>query len=148
MKYRYMLFANLIGWTAMSLLDLATEKGCDDMPMTIFAWSAGFIVAVFYILFDRLRAKECPAGVKRTLILTGQWIGTTAAFGVPVVYLAINNRWLVPQAQGGWEHFLNGIEYWLFGVLFIVEPVLIFWAYNGIMALCHHFKKKKTAGGI
>ena len=148
MKYRYIFLANLIGWAGISLLDMASEKGHDGLPMNVYIFAAGFIVAAIYILIDLIRVKECPASFRRILILTGEWIGTGLALGVPITVLVGNNKWIIPQAQGGWEHFLNGIEYGLFGIFFIAEPVLIFWAYNGIMALSRHIKNKKNTGGI
>ena len=28
----------------------------------------------------------------------------------------MNEMWIVPQATGGWEHLLNGIEYMMFAI--------------------------------
>lgn len=46
--------------------------------------------------------------------------------GLPIVWLAgTTDYWIVPQAMG-WEHFLNGIEYFVYGTLYVgILPLFI-----------------------
>lgn len=101
----------------MSCFDWIEEMYQRDYTMIVtFALLIG--MGVFYIIYQ-INTGDIQDTFPRKLKYKFIWLAMGAAFGGVIGTLAVNNMWIVPQAQGGWENFLNGIEYWIFGILFV-----------------------------
>ncbi|MCQ2497214.1 MAG: hypothetical protein MJ131_11560 [Lachnospiraceae bacterium] len=136
MRFLKVFAANLAGWAVFSLLDWFTESDFSFYtPIGEYVFLAGVLFSIIYMIIHIRKNKGQRGSAKEVLKDTGLWLGASVLLGVVIVTLVINNVWIVHQATGGWENFLNGIEYFLFGMLWAGEPLLLIWLYYGIRAL-------------
>jgi len=115
--------ANLAGWTIFSFSDYLEETGNDGSFMAVVAWGIPALVGIAYIVRNMLERRERAYTIKECLKNAGKWFLVSGMFGVVINALLINEWWFIKQATGGWENFLNGIEYALFA-LFLTGGVL------------------------
>lgn len=106
---RLYIIMNLAAWALFSLVDYIEETTNDDFEVVALIFLP-VIVCVTYCIFE-LKTERLTRPFKEKAIDKLIWIGISSAFAVLVCYLLSNNIWIVKQAQGGWEHFLNGAEY-------------------------------------
>ena len=52
------------------------------------------------------------------------------------------NNWIVHQDTDGWEHFLNGLEYPLFGFMLVVGFVITAVLCEAVIGIVNYIKKK------
>lgn len=114
----------VVSWGLLTLCDWIEETGGEDL----FAYVCLLTPVVLSVLYFCLRKKlygvpEIP--MKQVLQFCGMWLAQSCVFGVLLTVLAAGwNRWIVRQATEGWEHFLNGLEYPMFGFLLGAIPLL------------------------
>ncbi len=56
--------------------------------------------------------------------------------------LVINEMWIVPQAAGGWEHLLNGIEYMMFAITLAGIPFVAVVLIESVIGIVKVVSKK------
>lgn len=118
------LVVHIISWGLLTFCDWMEETRGEDL----FGYVALITPLVLTVLYFCLRKKLYGASeisMRHVLQLCGIWLVISCAFGVLLTMLVVRwNRWIVHQAHEGWDNFLNGIEYPLFGFLLGVLPLI------------------------
>lgn len=125
---RLYIIMNLAAWALFSLVDYIEETTNNDFEFLALIFLL-VIVCVTYCIFE-LKTERFTRPFKEKVIDKLIWIGISAAFSVLICYLMSNNIWIVKQAQGGWEHFLNGIEYVFMAFSLVVICSLFFFVFD------------------
>ncbi|MBR6536518.1 MAG: hypothetical protein IKT67_04900 [Lachnospiraceae bacterium] len=120
----FSIVANVIGWAIFTFSDFLEETGNESSFMGFVFWGVPAAVGLAYIIRNLMVRKEGPDSVKECLKNAGKWLLVSGVIGVGINVAVIFDRWFVKQATGGWENFLNGIEYALFA-LFLTGGVLV-----------------------
>ena len=125
----FSIMANVIGWAIFTFSDYLEENGNGDSFMWIVLWGVPVAVGLAYIIRNLMVRKEGPDSIKECLKNAGKWLLVSGVIGVGINVAVINEWWFIKQAIGGWENFLNGIEYALFALFFTggVLGVIILW---------------------
>ncbi|RGY96268.1 hypothetical protein [Clostridium sp. AM58-1XD] len=124
----------ILSWAVLTLADYIEETTSNDfLYITEFALPA--LMAVMYMIFQTKIHGTSQSRVKNALSVLGLWTIENILLGILIMSFANNNRWLVHQKTGGFENFLNGIEYGIFPFLNIMEPLIIFllWGIAGLI---------------
>lgn len=109
----------LVCWLMFTFADFLEEEYNNTIlfgPMVI-----GLPIATFalYIAFRKWFYEKLKPGVADVAIFLANWLIVAIILLVPITLMTCNwNNWIVHQATGGWENFLNGIEYPLFGIFY------------------------------
>ncbi len=121
--------ANLIGWTILTFSDYLDETTTNGVYMMNVIWGVPALVCVAYIIWDLMQRKEGADTIKECLKRAGKWLLVSGVIGVVINIAVADEWWLVKQATGGWENFLNGIEYALFALFLTggVFLIIILW---------------------
>lgn len=125
----FSLITNIIGWTIFTFSDYLEETGNGDSFMWIVLWGVPSVVGLAYIVRNLMVRKEGADTVKECLKNAGKWLLVSGVIGVGIHVALAFDLWFVKQATGGWENFLNGIEYALFALFLTggVFVVIILW---------------------
>lgn len=120
---------NLIGWAILTFsdyLDEATSGGGYTMSVI---WGVPVLVAIAYIIRNLVQRNEGADTIKECLKNAGKWLLVSGVFSVIINVAVADEWWFIKQATGGWENFLNGIEYLLFALFLTggVLGVIILW---------------------
>lgn len=133
------LVVQVIAWGLLTLYDWMEETGGDDL----FGYAVLITPFVLTVLYFCLRKKLYGTGeilMKHVWQLCGIWFLISCAFGVPLTILVVHwNVWIVRQAQGGWDNFLNGIEYPMFGFFLGVPPLIAVILGEVIIRIARHY---------
>ena len=62
--------------------------------------------------------------------------------GFLIGVLVTNEMWIVPQATGGWEHFLNGIEYMMFAITLAGIPFVAVVLIESVVGIVKAVRKR------
>ncbi len=62
--------------------------------------------------------------------------------GFLIGVLVTNEMWIVPQATGGWEHFLNGIEYMMFAITLAGIPFVAVVMIESVVGIVKAVRKR------
>ena len=62
--------------------------------------------------------------------------------GFLIGVLVTNGMWIVPQATGGWEHFLNGIEYMMFAITLAGIPFVAVVLIESVVGIVKAVRKR------
>lgn len=147
MHYTFIILLNMIYWMLISLGDWVEEHNKHDGTLLLVFFAVSLLtVSGIYILRDLGRRKGCAATWREMLIFAIQWVGIGSLFGIGVNILVITNHWIVYQAQGGWENFLNGIEYAVCFLGFAAAPcaAILLYNYGRWMYYCLRNRVRKT----
>lgn len=136
----YSVLCNLVAWTLLTLSDFYGERTHNHLEMAV-AIVLPVIMVLVYICY-MLISKRIHANWKSKLCDKGIWTVVSALFSFIVSFLVGEEVWVVKQATGGWEHFLNGIEYMSFGILFTGGCLIAFLIFDGMVALIRYIKNK------
>lgn len=121
----YVLISHIVSWMLFSATDYLAEEWTTQDAMAVFLFSVAFLNLAAYIIRDLKIRKGRAADAKEMLVFSAEWLGIGGLLSVLVCLLVFQNRWIVEQAVGGFENFLNGLEYLVFAV-FLVFFSLIF----------------------
>lgn len=118
------LLVQLIAWAGFTITDFIEETTSNNFEdIAVF----GIPIAVVAV-YAFVRKQNWQPGLKYgkwvALILL-YWLGMTAGVTAVVMKLINQDKWIVYQAAGGWEHFLNGLEYAVFGIMLAVIPIVL-----------------------
>ncbi len=116
--------ANIIAWGLFTLGDYYEELRSTDFFYVLVFYAAPIIVSLLYILL-RGRIYKDGVNLKAIAVTSLSWIMISVIFFLVISYLVLNEMWIITQTRGGWEHFLNGIEYPLFGIFFAAIPLIV-----------------------
>ncbi len=116
--------AQLLSWTLLCAVDYIEETRHGDL-FVVPLFLLPPILGVVYLLLRRwLHSPEWKYW-QNLLFCLGSWTAGAAAFGIPICICVNDNTWIIPQASGGWENFLNGLEYYMFPFFLAGVPLLM-----------------------
>ena len=122
--WKFSIVVNMVGWAVLTINDYFDETTVYGMDMLSVISVVPALAGVAYIIWNLLLRKEGADTIKECLKNVGKWSLVSGLFGVLINVAVANEWWFVKQATGGWENFLNGIEYGLFA-LFMTGGVLV-----------------------
>lgn len=121
-----MLFiTQVIAWFLFTLSDLIDEHSSEYTEGFALFIICSAIVVLYFVFRDDFYKDVRIKKWKELICLLFIWLVQCAIFGGIISSLALNNTWIVHQATGGWEHFLNGIEYPVFAIILALLSVFI-----------------------
>lgn len=109
------LIAQLICWSIMTLSDYIEETYNDSYNLVV-VFAVPLICVILYIIFRKWIYDNQIVRLKDVAIICAAWMICGLILGFLIGALVMNEMWIVPQATGGWEHLLNGIEYMMFAI--------------------------------
>lgn len=114
----------IICWIIFVFGDYLSETVSNDILLYTALLLLPVIIPIAYLIFQKKVHYDSVPGWVNTLTVLLVWGVENLIFGRIIIALQI-----VPQAYGGWEHFLNGIEYLMFPLFNIALAVIIvsFW---------------------
>ena len=80
--------------------------------------------------------------LKDVAIICVAWVIFGLIFGLGISVLVNNEMWIVPQATGGWEHLLNGIEYMMFSMTLAGIPFVVVVLIESVIGIVKVVSKK------
>lgn len=160
----FFLLCQFTGWFFFTIYDFIDEMGRGggqyalEELVFVFNLILPFVIIWAYILFmnkAKYRAAVTPEGepVWRPLDEKGWkykalskllWLGIGVLFLLVFYFLSEKDLWIVPQATGGWENFLNGIEYYVFGILSPLVCLAGFLLYDIGRGVFRWYRKRKS----
>ncbi|MBD5510495.1 MAG: hypothetical protein HDR08_04490 [Lachnospiraceae bacterium] len=118
------LLVQLIAWAGFTMVDFIEETTSNNFEdIAVFGIPIA-VVAVYAFMRKQNWQPDLKYGKWVALILL-YWLGMTAGVTAVVMKLIDQDKWIVYQAAGGWEHFLNGLEYAVFGIMLAVIPIVL-----------------------
>ena len=118
------LVVQLICWSIMTLSDYMEEMNNDSNNLFV-VFAVPSVCVVLYIIFRRWIYANQMVRLKDVVIICMTWLICGLIFGLGISVLVNNEMWIVPQATGGWEHLLNGIEYMMFSMTLAGIPFVV-----------------------
>lgn len=118
------LLVQLIAWTGITMVDFVEETTSKDFEAIAILGIPIAAAAVYAFVRKGNQEPDLKYGKWIALTLLG-WLGMTAGITTVVMLLVNRNNWIVPQDREGWEHFLNGMEYGLFGIMLAAIPIVL-----------------------
>lgn len=109
------LIAQIICWGMMTLSDYMEETYNDSYNVAV-VFAVPLICVILYIIFRKWIYDNQIVRLKGVAIICAAWMICGLIMGFLISVLVTNEMWIVPQATGGWEHLLNGIEYMMFAI--------------------------------
>ena len=109
------LIAQIICWGMMTLSDYMEETYNDSYNVAV-VFAVPLICVILYIILRKWIYDNQIVRLKDVAIICAAWMICGLILGFLIGVLVTNEMWIVPQATGGWEHFLNGIEYMMFAI--------------------------------
>lgn len=130
-----------IGWGILSLVDYYTEVTRNDVIYPVVFGLPAICLVLYFIFRGKIYDGQTSGAEKWKFI--GIWFGISLILGLIITFMTCEwNNWIVHQATGGWENFLNGIEYPLFGIIFGPFLSLIVGLFEAVIALVKIWIKK------
>lgn len=136
------LIAQLICWSVMTLSDYMEETYNDSYNLVV-VFAVPLICVVLYIIFRRWIYDYRMVGLKDVAIICVMWLICGLILGLLVSAMITNEMWIVPQATGGWEHLLNGIEYMMFAMTLAGIPFVAAVLIESIIGIVKAVRKRK-----
>lgn len=109
------LIAQIICWGMMTLSDYMEETYNDSYNLVV-VFAVPLVCVALYIICRRWIYDDQLVRLKDVAIICVTWLICGLILGFLIGALVTNEMWIVPQATGGWEHLLNGIEYMMFAM--------------------------------
>ena len=142
-NYVAMMVAFMLAWSFFTFSDYCEENHLFhyDAMMTIGLLVVPVIIPILYLVFEKHINSVIMSRAKNTLAIMGIWLVINAVIGFAVSVMINNNKWIVKQATGGLENFLNGIEYMIFPFFLGIIPIIIVAIWRLICLIYHKVKK-------
>ena len=143
------LIAQLICWSIMTLSDYIEETYNDSYNLVV-VFAVPLICVILYIIFRKWIYDNQIVRLKDVAIICAAWMICGLILGFLIGALVMNEMWIVPQATGGWEHLLNGIEYMMFAItlagipfvaVVLIESVVGIEKIKQVMDACYQAKR-------
>lgn len=133
----------LLMWTLFSFCDYIDETKRSDIAM-IFAIIFPIFLAVIYLIFEnKLCNNHVFSKVKNTIFFIGIWCIETVLVGIAIWKMIDLDIWIIHQPTGGWENFLNGIEYPIMGITAIAIPIILIVIWKVVSYIYNSIKRKQ-----
>lgn len=135
------LVVQLICWSIMTLSDYMEEMNNDSNNLFV-VFAVPSVCVVLYIIFRRWIYDNQRVRLKNVTIICVAWLIFGLIFGLGISVLVNNEMWIVPQATGGWEHLLNGIEYMMFSMTLAGIPFVAVVLIESVIGIVKVVSKK------
>lgn len=135
------LVVQLICWSIMTLSDYMEEMNNDSNNLFV-VFAVPSVCVVLYIIFRRWIYDNQRVRLKDVVIICVAWLIFGLIFGLGISVLVNNEMWIVPQATGGWEHLLNGIEYMMFSMTLAGIPFVAVVLIESVIGIVKVVSKK------
>lgn len=135
------LVVQLICWSIMTLSDYMEEMNNDSNNLFV-VFAVPSVCVVLYIIFRRWIYDNQRVRLKDVVIICVAWLIFGLIFGLGISVLVNNEMWIVPQATGGWEHLLNGIEYMMFAITLAGIPFVAVVLIESVIGIVKVVSKK------
>ena len=135
------LVVQLICWSIMTLSDYMEEMNNDSNNLFV-VFAVPSVCVVLYIIFRRWIYDNQRVRLKDVAIICVAWLIFGLIFGLGISALVNNEMWIVPQATGGWEHLLNGIEYMMFSMTLAGIPFVAVVLIESVIGIVKVVSKK------
>lgn len=144
-NYAAILIAFILAWSLFTFSDYCEENLLlyYDALMGISLCVIPVIIGMLYLIFEKRINSAKISKAMNTWAIIGVWIGINTITGFIVCYMVSYNKWIVKQATGGWENFLNGIEYFIFPFFLGIIPIIIVAIWRLISFIYNNAKKSK-----
>ena len=126
------LVVQFICWGMMTLSDYMEETYNDSYNLVV-VFAVPLICVILYIIFRKWIYDNQIVRLKDVAIICAAWM---------IGALVINEMWIVPQATGGWEHLLNGIEYMMFAITLAGIPFVAVVLIESVIGIVKVVSKK------
>lgn len=122
--------AQMVSWVVFILGDYVDEAISDSSLLFTAIVVQPFAMPVLYLVFKkRIHYHEIPGWVN-TLTALAIWDAENICLAMASSALMAHGMWFIHQAYGGWDDFLNGIEYMIFLFVNIFVPTAIVALWN------------------
>lgn len=138
----YVLISHIVSWMLFSATDYLAEEWTTQDAMAVFLFSVAFLNLAAYIIRDLKIRKGRAADAKEMLVFSAEWLGIGGLLSVLVCLLVFQNRWIVEQAVGGFENFLNGLEYPVFAVFLVFFSLIFIILWNVCRGLYYRVRRR------
>lgn len=135
------LVVQLICWSIMTLSDYMEETYNDSYNLVV-VFAVPLICIILYIIFRKWIYDNQIVRLKDVAIICAAWMISGLILGFLIGALVINEMWIVPQATGGWEHLLNGIEYMMFAITLAGIPFVAVVLIESVIGIVKVVSKK------
>ncbi len=116
---------HVLSWGLFSLEDYLWEY-VDSGDYFFSFWGMPIIACILYFYFRKRIFRLQSITWKGNAVFFLIWFVVSLVFGFVITLMTCEyNNWIVRQHTGGWEYFLNGIEYPLFGILLGAGPLIV-----------------------
>ncbi len=120
------LFFNIVAWTLLTISDAIEEQKDSGQSITwLLVYAMPIMMCILFVICE-VKGLVNGASAKGKVTNIIIWFVCGSIFSVVIGMSVNNNNWIVKQATGGWEHFLNGIEYMIMGVLWTIGCTIVF----------------------
>ena len=134
--------AQMIAWGIFTFTDYYEETTSNDYEL-IICFAVPVVYFLFYLIFRRRIYDTVPVKWKEIAMFFGIWLVLGVSFGTVITFMTCQwNNWIVHRDTGGWEHFLNGLEYPLFGFMLVVGFVITAVLCEAVIGIINYIKKK------
>ncbi len=110
------LIIHILSQGLFMLADFIEEKYNESIFLPIGFLGIPIILFVFYLIFQ-FAFKQYKEQYGKKMIYNLLWFSIGTIISIIVCYLIFELDFPVHQARGGWENFLNGIEYMILGLM-------------------------------
>lgn len=136
-------FTQILCWGVVTLADYLAEVSpvseSGGLAAAVFGLPA--FITLLYLLLGKKMQRNGKAQLVNTWDTLVVWVIENVIITLPVLFLVGKNEWLVHQNMDVNEHFLNGIEYLIFSIMNIVEPLILIIIWSILVFICWIFKK-------
>lgn len=120
--------AQIVSWAVFILEDFLTETtsfGGDSGSAIISVLVLPLLVSVLYLIFkEKIHMDSIPDWVN-TMTVLFTWTAENIFVSTVIANLMGKGKWIIHQADDGWENLLNGIEYAFFPLFNIIAPLAV-----------------------
>lgn len=124
---KHILIFQLISWGLFTLIDentFVSQSIAENIAFTVGLIIQVIILVIYFIYTNKGVKKTNLNLIKYNIFLFILWNAISILITTGLVYL-VNNGYLHICQGTGWDCFLNGIEYMLYGLSMIVLSLLI-----------------------
>ncbi len=136
-------YVNLIGWMLMTLVDWIDETTNYDFA-AVFACLVFPVLLLIVYIFFQISSGDIKERFGKKVLYKLTWLGIGALYEFPILWMISYECWIVPQAYGGWENFLNGIEYFMFGTCFVGANAVAWFLFDIGALICNRISNRQS----
>lgn len=138
------LLVHLISQGLFMIADYIEEKYSESIFLVIGYFGIPILLLILYLVFQFV-FKQYKEHYGRKIIYNLLWFSMGTIISIFVCYLIFELDFPIHQETGGWEHFLNGIEYMLLGFMLNVVNTIAFIIIDTSVLVYNYIKNKNKS---